>query len=103
MSLGSVLVSYLQLLLCQSRRLYTRLTQTFYFASPSYAARCFWLAFLLVDVCFRRTWCLDGWLVGGWCLVQYTADDDDLEGPDAGLGDDSGWKQVIWVGGATQK
>eukprot|EP00903_Cladosiphon_okamuranus_P013038 g12165.t1 len=27
-------------------------------------------------------------------FAKYTADDDDLEGPDAGLGDDSGWKQV---------
>lgn len=26
--------------------------------------------------------------------MQYTTDDDDLEGPDSGLGDDSGWKQV---------
>lgn len=27
--------------------------------------------------------------------VQYTTDDDDVEGPDAGLGEDSGWKQVF--------
>lgn len=26
--------------------------------------------------------------------VQFTDDDDDIEGPDAGLGGDIGWKQV---------
>ena len=26
--------------------------------------------------------------------LQYTTDDDDLEGPDSSLGEDSGWKQV---------
>lgn len=26
--------------------------------------------------------------------MQYTTDDDDLEGPDAGIGEDSGWKQA---------
>ena len=44
--------------------------------------------------------CCRGMCVGrvwrGCCDVQYTADDDDLEGPDAGLGDDSGWKQVTF-------